>query len=269
MPRRSQKGIALIAVLWTLVLLSLIATAVSWEARTGARSARNTVENAVARAAADAGIQRAILDLVALTLPQDPQKFRTDGTVYVWRFAGSTVYISIQDEGGKIDLNQAPEALLAALFRSVGVDPGKAESLAAAIADFRDADDLVRPGGAEASEYQDAGLAWSPKNAPFQSVEELHQVLGITADIYELAAPYLTVYSRSPINPITAGERLTAVLHQAGLQYKATTPGLVFSIRAKAQSANGGVFVREAVVQRVPDFYTTYVLLWRQGSLRQ
>jgi hypothetical protein len=42
------------------------------------------------------------------------------------RFADCTVYISVRDEASKIDLNKAPEVLLAALFVSVGVDPAKA-----------------------------------------------------------------------------------------------------------------------------------------------
>jgi general secretion pathway protein K len=265
---RSENGVALITVLWALILLSIIAAAVSLETRSSARVARNMVENAAARAAADAGIQRAILDLKAMTLPgPDPSKFRADGTVYAWRFANCTIYVSIQDEGGKIDLNQAPEALLTALFASVGVAQGKAESLADAIADYRDADNLRRPGGAEEADYQDAGLGWGPKNAPFQTVEELQQVLGVTPEIYRRVAPDLTVYAvGSALNPTTASERLTGVLHQSGLQYAAATPGLVFSIRAKAQSSNGGVFVREAVLQRVQDTSTTWLLSWRQGS---
>jgi general secretion pathway protein K len=62
--------------------------------------------------------------------------------------------------------------------KSVGFDPDQAESLADAIADFRDADNLKHLRGAEEPEYRAAGLAWGPKNAPFQTVEELQQVLG-------------------------------------------------------------------------------------------
>jgi len=129
----SEGGIALIAVLWTLTLLSIIAAALSLEARSTTRIARNVAENATARAAADAGIQRAILDLET-----DSRKFRADGTIYAWQFASSSVQISIKDEVGKINLNQAPETVLAALVSSVGVDLAKAQSLADAIADYRD-----------------------------------------------------------------------------------------------------------------------------------
>jgi general secretion pathway protein K len=109
--------------------------------------------------------------LVAIS-SADTKKFRVDGSVYIWRFANNTVRISIQDEASKIDLNQAPEAILAALFDSVGIDPGRAQSLAHAIADFRDPDNFKHANGAEKADYRTAALAWGPKNAPFQGIEE-------------------------------------------------------------------------------------------------
>jgi hypothetical protein len=67
------------------------------------------------------------LDLQTSALPlPGAGSFRPDGTVYLLRFADCTVYISVRDEASKIDLNKAPEVLLAALFVSVGVDPAKA-----------------------------------------------------------------------------------------------------------------------------------------------
>ena len=264
MRNKSEEGVALIAVLWTLTLLSIIAAALSLETRSSTRIARNMAENAAARAAADAGIQRAILDLEASTgAPTDARGFSTDGTVYAWRFANCKVHISVKDEAYKVDLNIAPESLLAALFASVGVDPGKAQSLAAAIADFRDSDNLARPSGAEEAEYRDAGLAWGPKNAPFQTVEELQQVLGMTAEIYGRVAPDLSVYSVTATIPAAADGRVTRILRRAGFDSAsiATAPRIVFSIRAEAESSNGGVFVREAIVQR-----GAWILSWRQGG---
>jgi general secretion pathway protein K len=266
---RSEDGIALIAVLWMLTLLSIVAAALSLETQSNTRIARNMVENAAERAAADAGVQRAILDLVASPgAPKDTGKFRADGTVYTWRFANSTVHISVQDERGKIDLNETPEALLAALFGSVGVDPGKAQSLADAIADFRDADNLPRLNGAEEADYRAAGFAWGPKNAPFQTVEELQQVFGITPEIYARVAPYLTIYSMGVINPALVGERLTGSLRPAGFdsQILASSPGLAFSIRAETKGSNGAMFVREAVVQLdSQETVPVHILAWRQG----
>lgn len=225
---RSEEGIALIAVLWVLTLLSIIAASLSFEIRSSARIARNVADIAAARAAADAGVQRAILDLV--TIP-DLKRFRTDGTVYKWRFANSMVHVSVQDEAPKVNLNKAPEFALAALFVSVGVDPGKAQSLADAIADFRDPDSFSRPRGAEDVDYRAIGLAWGPKNAPFQSIEELQQVLGMTAEIYQRVAPNLTIY------PIEEAQDLFG------------SPSRAYSIRTKAEGPNGASFEREAIAQ--------------------
>ena len=265
-----EEGIALIAVLWTLVLLSIIAAALSLDTRTSTRVARNMVDSAAARAAADAGIQRAVLDLVSFPNANDTRKFRADGTNYAWRFAGCLVRLSVQDERSKIDLNQAPEALLAALIELNGVDRGKAQSLADAIADFRDADSLPRLGGAEKSNYQAAGLAWGPKNAPFQEKEELQQVLGMTPKIYARLSSYLTIYSIGMINPTLAGQQLTGILRRAsfGSQIFTSSPGLAFSIRAMAANCSrGAAFVREAVVQLDPQETVPVVTLgWRQGN---
>jgi general secretion pathway protein K len=220
------------------------------------------VENAAVRAAADAGIQRAIVDLVT---------FRTDGTVYTWRFANSTIHISVQDEGGKINLNQAPEALLAALFNSVGVDPSRAQSLADAVADFRDPDNLVRPQGAEEAEYRAAGLAWGPKNAPFDGVEELQQVFGMTPEIYERVAPYLTIYSLGAVvNPTKVGKPLTEILGAVSFNSfvnSQRTPAYVpvYSIRAEAKSSDATAFAREAVVRLQPLSSSPQILSWRES----
>ena len=267
MSDRSEKGFALIAVLWTVALLSIIAAVLSLESRTSLRISRNAAEVAAARAAADAGIQRAILNLLV-----DSEKFRPDGAVYAWEFANSTVHISVQDEASKVDLNQASEVLLAALFVLVGIDPGEAQSLAGAIADFRDPDNLPRVGGAEETQYQAAGLAWGPKNSAFEAIEELRRVLGMTPRIYEQVAPDLTVYSvAGAINPAVAGERLNGILRQVGVtsQSPITSSGAVYSIRAEAKGIHGAMFVREAVVQLILESVVPIRLLaWRQGAVK-
>ncbi len=269
MRERREEGIALIAVLWTLVLLSIIAAALSLETRGSARVARNMADTAAARAAADAGVQRAILDLVSSPNASDTRKFRADGTIYVWRFAGCSVRLSDQDERGKIDLNQAPEALLTTLIESVGVDRGKAQSLADAIADYRDPDSLRRLSGAEEADYRAAGLAWGPKNAPFQAIEELQQVIGMSPKLYVRLASFLTLFSIGVINPALADEQLTGILQRASLgsQILASSPGLAFSIRAEARCSRGAAFVREAVVQLDPqETVPVQTLAWRQEN---
>ena len=242
--RGRAKGFALIAVLWLLALLSLIAASLAQQMKLDATVAQNILHRANTRIAAQAGVQRAILDLWT---PPDAQKFRTDGTVYTWRFANSKVYVSIKDESTKLDLNQAPVEPLVALFQSLGLQPDEAESVAEAIADFRDPDDLMHPRGAEQHQYQVAGLAWGPKNAPFDEVQELHQVFGVTQEIYEQIAPSLTTHNAEDATILFDGSR-----------------GSAFSIRSEAKSFNGGDFVREAIVrQRLGNLV---IVSWQEGQ---
>ncbi len=55
---RMRRGIALVVVLWTLLLLSLIAAGFIAVTRTELRLARNALDNARAEALADAGVYR-------------------------------------------------------------------------------------------------------------------------------------------------------------------------------------------------------------------
>ncbi|MEE2969905.1 MAG: hypothetical protein VX741_07205 [Pseudomonadota bacterium] len=82
-----------------------------------------------------------------------------------------------------------------------------------AIAYFRDKDDLERLNGAEDSAYSAAGREYGPKNARFETVDELRRVLGVTPDIYRRLAPLVTVHSgRRGINPVTAPHALLLAL---------------------------------------------------------
>ncbi len=191
---RGQRGIALVAVLWALVLLAVIAATVLSESRTQSRLARNYLDAAQAEALADGGVYRA---LAGLARPSAAGGWRVDGTVYAWRRAHGEVRVRIEDEGGKIDLNRADGRLLGSLFLMAGLEPARAEALAAAVQDFRDADDTPRPDGAEDSDYAGAGLPHGAKDAPFEAVEELHQVFGMTREIYGAVAAAVTVHART------------------------------------------------------------------------
>lgn len=282
------RGIALVIVLWGLVLLAVIAAAFTTETRTEVTLARNLVENAKAKALADAGVHAAMLGLHRREVEK---RWRADGTVYSMASGEGEVSIVIDDEAGKIDLNAAPDELIQGLLVAVGLADGEARALTAAIADFRDADDETHLGGAEDAEYRAAGLAWGPKNKPFEAVEELHQVLGMTRQVYALAAPGLTVHSRSKGVDVTvapaivllalpgvdaeaveafteqrqarpgageqgAGQMAGAELGGArittlpglGRQYASRSRGRVFTVRAEARVRSGAVFVREAVI---------------------
>ncbi|NNG03724.1 MAG: general secretion pathway protein GspK [Inquilinus sp.] len=274
--RRSQRGIALIAVLWGVALLSVLATAFIADTRTQSTLTRNLAENAKAEALADAGVYRAIDRLLTFDLAA---AWRADGTVYRLQLGEGTVAVTAVDESGKIDLNRSPDQVLAGLFRNHGLDDGSAKALIDAIRDFTDRDGERRPAGAEDDDYHAAGRPWGAKDAPFESVAELQQVLGMPGALYERVARYLTVHAaRAQVNPATAPravllaipglaedqvDALLARRNVPGQQVRSI--GAAFTIRSEAGTQGGGVFVREAVVQRGADRRTPYrIREWRR-----
>jgi general secretion pathway protein K len=194
-PRKRRRGVALVTVLWVLALLALIAASFATNTRIEVNLARNLVENAKAEALAEAGVYQAIVGLMA---EGGVEPWRVDGTVYAWRFATGEVRVAIRDEGGKIDLNTGRDDILRGLFRAIDLDLQESNALADAILDFRDADDLRHVSGAEDSDYEAAELEHDAKDGPFEMVEDLQQVYGMTREIYEQIASSLTVYSRKP-----------------------------------------------------------------------
>lgn len=194
--RRFECGIALILVLWVVALLTVIAGSFVYGARNAALVAGNLVSVARARALADAGIYRGLYEIASVS--NDAEQWKADGREHVFTLDDAEIRVVIRDESAKIDLNTASDALLKGLLLSVGVDDEHANQLMDAILDWRDADDLPRPQGAERDRYESLGLPYIPANAPFQSVDELLKVVGVTPELYRKLAGALTVYSRQP-----------------------------------------------------------------------
>lgn len=187
------KGAALLLVLWVVLLLSALVAGYALNARIESLQGNGVARALVAREAARAGIEYA----AARMLEPDPaQRWAADGRRYRFDFDGVPVDVSVRDEAAKIDLNAASFDLLRDYFIALGEPRETAVHLAGAVIDWRDPDSLTQPsGGAEDPEYAATGLAWGAKDAPFESVSELEQVLGMRPQLYARAAPQLTVYS--------------------------------------------------------------------------
>lgn len=194
----ASRGVALVLVLWLLVLLIALAGTFVTIARTEYRQgvyARGSVQ---ARYAAQAAIELAVArmldpDLAARLVP--------DGRVYRFALGPAQVALTVSDETGRFDLNATDPAALAQLFQALGEPEERALALAAAIVDWRDPDDLLQVNGAEDPQYADAGLPYGAHDSPFETVEELQQVLGMDYDTFLKVQPYVTVYSGSAPRP--------------------------------------------------------------------
>jgi general secretion pathway protein K len=292
-----QRGVALVLVLWVVTLLSVIAGNFAFSMRGEAQIARNLLSTAQAQAQADAGIQRAWYEL--MKPPSELNRWTGDGAVHELGLGDGVLRVAIQDESGKIDLNTTSEALLVGLFRSVGMSAESAVALADCVQDWRDADKLRRLHGAEEAEYRAAGKAYTPSNAPFETVDELQRVLGMTPQLFRLLEPALTVHSKLPgvntavaqreallaipgVNPETVQQFLA--LRQSMLASQQSAPVFVgagafasgpagvpvYTARSEVKMADGTVFVRQAVARITRDpKRPVIVLAWGEGEGEQ
>jgi general secretion pathway protein K len=289
----SNRGIALLSVLWITGLLAVMAASFVATSRTEARLARNQLENAKAQALADGGVQRAVLGLLEL----EPERvWRADGSVYHLDLGEGDVQITIRDEDGKIDINEGSPELLAGLLVALDLEPDAAETMAERIVDFRDDDSDPEPQGAEDPAYLAAGLPEGAADRPFVSESELLRVLGMTEALYRRIRPHVTVHSGSDgVDPTRATKAVLEalpgmtpqvieslmtvgpdddpldaieddeVLEQIDL-YWLPSREAVFTIRAEARTEGGGRFVREAVIELDGSPEQPYlVYAWRQG----
>ncbi len=80
--------------------------------------------------------------------------------------------------GSRIDVNTADDSTLRALFAAVGTPASRAESLTAAVLDWRDLDVVPRPAGAETQWYKERGLPL-PANRDLRSRDELRRIRGL------------------------------------------------------------------------------------------
>ncbi len=210
---RNERGFALIAALWLLVVLSAIGLEFSLQARQRRLAAINVVDEARARAAAEAGLEHVRARMEALLQraerlqgPLAPEQLADPwgrlGSVLPAEVAlGDQRYrVALRDVNAALNLNRASEEELRRLFTALRIDFGRADEIAQAVLDWRDEDDLHRPRGAERPYYLRHGSPVLPRNGPFADLSELLHVRGMTPEIYEQVRPYLTLLGTGRVN---------------------------------------------------------------------
>lgn len=201
---------------------------------------------------AEAGVQRAITELYYRKTIRDPKitleledTVRIDGTPYTYGLGtgGNSQYtFRITDESGKININSLTDAsavVLNNLLRNAGSPEDEANTIVDSILDWKDADDLHRLHGAENDYYMSLQNPYKPRNAKFETLEELMLVKGMTADVLfgndkrQGVIRFLTVNSTSstinisfaPREVLMAIPNMTAALADAVLAQRGQEPG--------------------------------------------
>ncbi len=134
MNARGERGFALLLVLWSMAMIALIGARVTASGGGEARIARVALDRALLEQAADGAVHDAMFHLA--------------GGTWTWRTAPAEIGIGrvavalrLADEGGRVNLNQAPRGLIEALLLAVGLPADRAATLADAIAAWRSAGD--------------------------------------------------------------------------------------------------------------------------------
>ena len=195
-PMRAQASI-LVGLLWCLALLSIIVIGLLHTARTDLLVGKHHGDRIQAHYLALAGIEKAKALLYQSArertrtgqshrgdLYSAPEQFR-DVSLGRGQFRvflrgredeGGGILYGVSDEESRLNVNVAS---LEELLKIEGMTP----DVAASIVDWRDEDNVVTPGGAEAEYYTSLQPPYVPRNGPLQTVRELLMVRGVSREL--------------------------------------------------------------------------------------
>jgi len=204
--RTDADGFILIAVLWILGALSVLASIY----------AVYVINTASAFAAYDNHLKTealvsAALELTAYRQQTAGSQARPPHGQFEFRLGEANVAVEFRSEAARIDLNKAPKELLAALFVSLGASPEEANLYSDRIVGWRTPPS--KGVDSETSSYQFANLGYQPRGAAFPHANELSVVRDLPTPLVERALPFVTVYSGRPqVNVLDARPEVIAAL---------------------------------------------------------
>ena len=211
--KESESGIALMLVLWVLALLSMIVFEFCYTMRIEATITKNFKEGERSYYLAQAGINRAFIELIKTqrstkkfqgakdTLVDNPEDDETeDDEIEEWKPREEPYFfeledgqceVTISDEGGKINLNwiakqaKKDRKLLSDIIeKSSELEGEERDIVVDSIIDWVDKDHNHLMNGAEDEYYESLEDPYEARDGDFVIPEELLLVRGITDDLF-------------------------------------------------------------------------------------
>jgi general secretion pathway protein K len=265
---QSTKGFALIAVIWTLGLISLLSVAAMVGTKYRIRLASKLSSVVEASAAAESAINLGIVAARQMASGQtigNPLRCRLPG--------GEMITVAIEDEAGKVDLNSAAPAVLIGLFSALSHDQAIGNKITAQILAFRDAN-----GGEPNSSGTKAHAADNKHDdqgsASFATILQLDQIDAISPKLFREALGFVTVRSGSAEPTGAAASLALRELLNLDPKTQSPTPDSAtmseVTIRADVGASNGVHYIREALVSLGAESRPPYVIReWRRGNLER
>lgn len=132
---QSERGVALAVVVWFLAAMSLLVAGIVYQARVDVHMAQAHLARARVEAAGDGATQ---LVLAAFTSGELPWRDQAQAVATEVRVGEQLVQVELVPLDGLININGAPEPLLAELFAGPGGrERGEAQQLAASVVQWR------------------------------------------------------------------------------------------------------------------------------------
>lgn len=192
----TQRGFALLAVLWTLTAITAVAGATLAAVRLGGTTTRNRV--LLARAA---WARESCIEILQARYAQDASLGGLD-TVDLGR--GTWCAASLEDPSSKLNINLADRAALATVMQAVVRRQSAVDSLVAALLDWRrENDTFPRAFGGETPR---------DRSGPLADLWELRSVRRFTDTVVMSLAHFLTTRGTGVINVNTAPREVLAAL---------------------------------------------------------
>lgn len=230
MSRLDARGFALVTVLWVLALLLVVVAEFARAMRLEAETTRNYRAGVAAARLAEGGYHRALAEILPEAVAHE---LDAEGRLAFRRsllappvapartalaLGPGRLSYRISDEESRINLNRASQAVLDRLLTELEVDKLDRDVIVDSILDWIDANELHRLNGAESDYYLGLPAPYRAKNRPFDSVEELAQVKGVTPELLYGTpdrpglAEFLTVAGSGRVNLNTASPTVLRAL---------------------------------------------------------
>ena len=177
-----QRGSALLTVLWLSAALAAIAFSLANTVLGETDRTATEVDGLRCYYLAAGAIHRAYIEeLWSFTMPPETRRIPRGATAVDYLFPSGNVRVEIIPETAKLDVNGAPVQDLFRLGVALGIEPERAQEIAAGIDEWR------RPaagGGPFDSHYLSLTPSFRASHASIQEIEELLNVRGVTPDIF-------------------------------------------------------------------------------------
>jgi general secretion pathway protein K len=223
--RKIDRGVALLATLMAIALMTVLVVDFTSSAALGYRAAANQANGLRADYLARSGVQIGFA-LLAQDARRDAEAQEPyDGLDEAWAtpfpplpVEGGLASVSISDETGKLNVNRLIkdngelDTNFSQIFTRLLQIAGISQDLFPAIIDWLDKDSVPMPGGAESDFYLRLTPPYEPRNGPMPSIGDLRMIRGVDDQTFLRLSTLLTVVPVDTTNVNTAPPEVLAAL---------------------------------------------------------